>query len=366
MYDDSTLDEFTDFSWKVDARGVYIYVSGEVESILGYKAEDILGKTPFDFMTKEEAKRVRAVFSQIVLDKANIKNLENWAITSTGERICWLTNGKPVYDKGGAFQGYVGVDKNITNSKLLEENLQAQQTLLLQQKRMAQMGEMLSMIAHQWKQPLSAISTTAIMVKIDVELHKYDLNNPQQREEHLQKLVGEMDSIHDYIKHLTTTLDDFRNFFSPNKKLAYTTLESLFENSLSIIGTTLHNHSIFIKKEFLSTQEVEVHNSEIIQVILNILKNMLSIFREREIENPTITVKTVGTTIEIEDNAGGIDSDIIDYIFEKYFTTHDETQGSGLGLFMSRVIVEEHHKGILRVENVNEGVKFVISLPAAS
>ncbi|HBJ74358.1 MAG TPA: PAS sensor protein [Syntrophaceae bacterium] len=113
-----------DWVWEVDRNCVYTYSSQQGSDLLGVSSEDIIGKTPFDFMPPDEAKKVRAIFSEIMANKAVIKDLENWNIRKSGEKICLLTNGLPVLDKAGNLKGYRGVDKNITERKKIEERLQ--------------------------------------------------------------------------------------------------------------------------------------------------------------------------------------------------------------------------------------------------
>ena len=364
MYKDFLLDEFTDFSWKIDKNGIYTYVSGEVEKIMGYSHNEIIGKTPFDFMPKDEAEKISKIFQNLSEEKSLIKNLENWATSKTGERICWLTNGKPVFDENNNFNGYAGVDKDITKSKLLEENLKNQEELLFQQSRMAQMGEMLTMIAHQWNQPLASISSVISGIQLNIALD-VDLSTQEAQEKYQKELLQKTDNMQEYIQHLSNTLYDFRNFFSPNKKQTATTLKDLCEKSLSIIKPLIQKQNIHIEKQCESFHTVQTYNTEMIQVFLNIFKNILSNFEEKQTKEPVIKVHGSQHSIYIEDNGGGINPNIIDKIFEPYFTTKDETHGTGLGLYMSKIIVEEHHHGKIEVRNTDQGARFKISLPTS-
>jgi PAS domain S-box-containing protein len=119
-----------DWVWEVNENGVYTYSSQKGSDLLGRSSEDIIGKTPFDFMPPDDAKRIAATFSEIVANKAPIKDLENWNITQNGERRCLLTNGVPILDEGGHLTGYRGVDKDITERKRAEEELQLSQQKL--------------------------------------------------------------------------------------------------------------------------------------------------------------------------------------------------------------------------------------------
>jgi len=128
------LFSMADWVWEVDENGIYTYSSEKGETLLGSSREDIIGKTPFDFMPPEEAARVAPIFSEIMANKRVIRDLENWNIGRDGERICLLTNGVPILDENGNLKGYRGVDQNITARKKAEEflknTLQFQQALL--------------------------------------------------------------------------------------------------------------------------------------------------------------------------------------------------------------------------------------------
>ena len=121
----SVMFSMVDWVWEVDTKGVYTYSSREAYDLLGRTNKEIIGKKPFDFMPPEEAKRVGAIFSEIVAKKATIKDLENWNIRKDGQRICLCTNGVPVLDKESNLLGYRGVDKDITARKRTEEELRA-------------------------------------------------------------------------------------------------------------------------------------------------------------------------------------------------------------------------------------------------
>ncbi len=116
-----------DWVWEVDEKGVYTYSSYKSSEFFGRSPEEMIGKTPFDFMPPDEAKRVSAIFFEILANKAPIKDLENWNIQKTGRKICLLTNGVPIFDKSGNFKGYLGVDKDITERRVMENALRVSQ-----------------------------------------------------------------------------------------------------------------------------------------------------------------------------------------------------------------------------------------------
>ena len=259
----------------------------------------------------------------------------------------------------------------------LNETLEAQVALeveknrekdkhILQQSRMAQMGEMISMIAHQWRQPLGAVSTVVAGVKIKLALNKFDLNDPIQRASFLDFLDVSLGKVEQYVKFLTTTIDDFRNFFKPDKKAEAVLLIDLINRTLEIIGKALEVNKITVHIDNRSQQKVVTYSNEVMQVILNILKNIEDITKEQNLLDSYIIIRILEEKeyqkIEIDDNAGGIPLSVIDHIFEPYFSTKSEKNGTGLGLYMSKTIIEEHCRGKIFAQNINGGARFTIIL----
>ena len=244
--------------------------------------------------------------------------------------------------------------------EVAKNKLQYQQ--MLNQSRQAQMGEMISMIAHQWRQPLGAISATSGNLQLKIELEDFDFESKNGVKEAIEYFTDRLENINGYVKNLTTTIDDFRNFYKPNKKLVTVKLEDIIVKSLDIIKASLINDNIEIIEEYNSQELIELYDSEMMQVILNILKNSQDNFKEKQIQNPKITITINEKTISICDNGGGIPEDIVRKIFDSYFSTKNEKNGTGLGLYMSKTIVENHHHGTLIVENIYDGVCFIIRL----
>ena len=240
------------------------------------------------------------------------------------------------------------------------------QKKLFEQQRMAQMGEMISMIAHQWRQPLGAISATSIDLSMKLELEVFDIDNLDGRKEasaYFKKSLKQIDTL---VQSLTTTIDDFKNFYKPNKTKELLSVNKALEIASSILSANLNSNRVKVKFEYLSSDELFIHTNELMQVFLSILQNALDNFIAKKIQNPTIKIKTFDTQgaifVEICNNGGGIDEDVINKIFDPYFSTKDEKNGTGLGLYMSKIIIEEHHDGKIWVENTEGSVCFMIEL----
>lgn len=258
---------------------------------------------------------------------------------------------------------YDSMDKKIKEGVI--ENMETQK-MMIYQSRLAQMGEMISMIAHQWRQPLGAISTVTASMKLKQSLKKFNLQSEQGRAEQEEFLINAIGKIENYIQFLTTTIDDFRNFFRPEQQQERSSLASIIERAIKIIGKSLDVHKIVLHVNNTSKQELITYETQLTQVLINILKNSQDAILEKKLENGTIWLNAYEDNalfvIEIEDNAGGIPESIMTKVFDPYFSTKAERNGTGLGLYMSKTIVEEHCHGSLYVENTPQGAKFIIKI----
>jgi signal transduction histidine kinase len=228
---------------------------------------------------------------------------------------------------------------------------------ILEQSRLAKMGEMISMIAHQWRQPLQSISATTSAIEIKLMLEE-DINK--------EFITDQLHKISSYSQDLSKTIDGFRNFFKPSKTKEYIKLDNIVNSVISIIGDSLKSNNINLSLDLKNHDEVYSYENELKHVVLNLIKNSEDIIMERKIDTPYIWINTYSegesTIIEIIDNGGGIDKEIIDKIFEPYFSTKSEKNGSGLGLYISKMIVEKHCGGKLLVESYENIAKFKIVL----
>ena len=270
------------------------------------------------------------------------------------------------------FQEKLLVEKE-KNEQLLQEEIKKQNhelkeknAIILQQSRHAQMGEMISMIAHQWRQPLAAISTTSIDLLMKIEFQTFDPESKDDRKKANDYFQKNLEDINSFVENLTTTIDDFRNFYKPNKKVELIKIENVIKKSLAIINASTIQQNINIIEEYNCKCKIDMYQNEMMQVILNILKNALDNFIDKQVKKPYIKIKTYekenNRMIEICDNGGGISEDIIDKIFDPYFSTKSEKNGTGLGLYMSKTIIEDHHNGKIHVKNTEYGACFIIEL----
>ena len=230
------------------------------------------------------------------------------------------------------------IAKNLKKDKLVQE-----------QSKLASMGEMIGSIAHQWRQPLNVLN-------IHIQNLEDDFEDGVVDKKFIDKFIKENIKVINFMSH---TIDDFRNFFRVDKEKHLFSVKNTINDVISIQDAQLKNHNISVETHGEDFEILGLHN-EFKQVILNIINNAKDEFIQRDIKNSKITVTYEKDKISIKDNADGINSNIIDRIFEPYFTTKEQGRGTGMGLYISKIIIDENMKGLLSVHNDKDGAVFVI------
>ena len=235
--------------------------------------------------------------------------------------------------------------------KLMIEEKKEKEKLFIQQNKLASMGEMLNNIAHQWRQPLANLSF--INMDLQLAMQNNDLNH-----KYLNQIINDSTKQIDY---MSNTLDDFKGFYQPNKQKHKFLLSKTIKKAINIISPSLQ--SIKLSFEIKKDKELNSYENEYIQVILNILSNAKDALIEAKKENAKINIELSETKdnkskIKISDNANGINEKIINKIFEPYFST--KNKNSGIGLYMSKIIVQSHLKGEIGLKSSKKGTSFYI------
>ena len=232
----------------------------------------------------------------------------------------------------------------------------AQEEILIHQSRSAEIGEMINNIAHQWRQPLNNLSLTIQNIGF-----KYE--NDVLTKEELNETIDKSKMI---INSMSNTIDTFRNFFEPTKNKNLFKVEHSIENTLEILSSTLRFYNIEVVKEIIDDVEIYDYENEFSQVLLNIITNARDALVSNKIEKPIIKVNVSkienNVIVKIKDNANEINEEIIDRIFEPYFTTKGKGNGTEIVLYMSKIIIEKNMNGKLTVKNDNDGAVFIITL----
>ena len=250
-------------------------------------------------------------------------------------------------------------------NKHLEERVQEEtqknlekDRLLFAQSRLAEMGEMMSAIAHQWKQPLNSLSALISRTYL-----RYQMNNNSIDKESMDYCF---ENANLQIQDMSETINNFMNFFKPDKEKEIFNLYDRVRKTVKLIKPMLNSNDIKLEIDIDKSIYIEGYPNEFSQIILNMINNAKDIFLERKIKERKIKIYTSeeknNIHIYVEDTAGGIPEDIKDRIFEPYFTTR-KNQGTGLGLYISKLIIENYMNGQLSVENTDKGARFEIKLP---
>jgi len=339
----------------------------------GYTKEEILRTSCMKLSIEEDKQRSAEALAEVV-KKGYITDFTKSCIKKDGTIIIVSMSISLMDDKKRVLIS----SKDITKKKEMEKELQEMNKYLeikvqkeveknrktefqlLEQSKNASMGEMIGNIAHQWRQPLSAITTLASTVKLNDQLGILETDEIDEK----------MDKIVDKANYLSKTIDTFRNFLkADNLEYKEFVLESTVERSLQIVESTMKDLHIKLINNIDLTKNSKLMGvqSELSQVIINILNNGKDILKEKKIDEPWIQLDLINEDnnyiISIEDNGGGIPKEVMPKIFDPYFTTKHQSQGTGLGLHMSYRIITESFKGKLYVHNTTNGAKFFIKLP---
>lgn len=229
---------------------------------------------------------------------------------------------------------------------------------LAQSTKLAQMGEMIDMIAHQWRQPLNSIASINSKIEFDILLN--------QRSD--EKTLANTALISEIIRYLSHTIDDFREFFKSSNKKVKCSSKEMIQSVLNIVSNSTRSQNIEILLEPLGEEDLLVYANDLKQVLLSIISNAIYVLNAKQIKDPRIVISSrtlddKSLELKISDNGGGIDEEHLDRIFEQNFTTKEADGGSGLGLYICKIIVEEHLGGKLFVSNEQDGAVFTILIP---
>ncbi|WP_457748968.1 PAS domain-containing sensor histidine kinase [Sulfurimonas sp.] len=381
---------------KTDVNGIITFVNDEFCKISGYSKEELIGKNHNIVRHPDVPASVfKALWETIKAKKTYKATVKNRA--KDGRTFYVNTTVIPILDEKNNIEEFVAIRYDVTKEVFykksleqkekeleeLNENLEKRvqektkelkelnetlelrvheeiakneqkQKVMFWQSRLASLGEMLANIAHQWRQPLTELSLTLFSLK------KAALNNNMQE---VQSLYDESKAI---IQNMSTTIDDFTNFFKPTKQKHYFKIaESIYE-ALNILEKIIVKEMIIVNTEFDEVEVLGISN-ELTQVMINLIQNSKDAFLQSGVLIKEITIrvkkKNDFACIEFEDNAGGIQEKDIYKIFEPYFTTKHSSSGTGLGLFMSKMICEQGLNGSIDVKSKKGFTTFTIKIP---
>ncbi len=353
--------------WDTNFKTHKTFFSQKWLDILGYKPGEIQSfEAWFSLMHPDDTQRVQATFDEHrQVPHSNPMICEYRLRTKAGAYKWLLGRGKVFWDNNGDPLRLMMMSTDISEQKAASEHLsqlvqkevaknEEKQRLLIQQNKLAAMGEMIGSIAHQWRQPLNNITLILHFVRDNVD-------NPDFGKAMLEKYVQKAKKQIDY---MSDTIDDFRNFYQPSKNKANFDVAKAINSTHAIMQTQFEKNSI---KTTLSGNSFTImgYENEFRQAILNILSNakdaILSQRKQKKTDTGEVRIRLDEHRIQISNNGGQASPEVLERMFEPYFTTKFEDKGTGIGLYMTRTIIEKNMDGLITAANIHNGVEFTIT-----
>ena len=342
-----------DWIWEIDKNSRYTYCSEKIKDIVGFTSEEMIGKTPYDYMAPDEAARVKKIISDVVQKKGIIKDMENWHIAKDGRRVCLLTNGVLLFNENGEVMGYRGVDKDITAQKLAEEEKRKLNDKLTRSEKIAAVGQMTGGIAHEINNPLGVILGFA-----QILCKKIKESDPLYMP--AQSIVREALRCKKLVTDLLT--------FSMADQTVSVIIDPItaIEETLPRIEAQAKKRNIEIVRNYgQDTPKILAVKDKLQQVILGLCSNAVDAMPNGG--NLTITIKKIDrqVAISIADTGEGMTEEVQKHIFEPFFTTKEVGRGTGLGLSLSYEMIRSQRGTIEFTSESGKGATFIVKLPMA-
>ncbi|MDA7816714.1 PAS domain-containing protein [Sulfurimonas sp.] len=345
--------------WDWDIENHKVFFSVPWKSMLGYQDSEFKNefKSWESILHPDDIEKTK----QDIIDSHNSPNTPFENIHrlrhKNGSWVWILSRGNTIFNEDGKAVRMVGFHTDITKQKELELELHEQEELLIAQSRHVAMGEMISMIAHQWRQPITVIAMGANNMLVDIGLDEVKIENFKHDAQDILKQA----------EYLSKTIDDFKNFFRPNKDMDTINVCDVIFEAKELMGKNISNNNIELIVSCDIEKTITTYSRELLQVIINFLKNSKEALEEQGTDNAYIKVVVENIDeniiISVSDNGGGIDQDIKSKVFDPYFSTKGLKIGTGLGLYMTKTIVEKHLLGEIDIIDIDQGVCFRVTLP---
>jgi PAS domain S-box-containing protein len=337
-----------------------IHANKMASKLFGYKHKELIGKHAMTFVSDES--------KDIVKHNMKVKNQQPYEaklVRKDGSKFFALLRGRDIIwnDRKVRISSTIDIsmikqlqhdleslNKNLEQKVTSQvEDIRQKDQMLLHQSKLAAMGEMIGAIAHQWRQPLNALNINIQNLDDDFEDGLIDK----------QFIDNFIETNSQTIQFMSKTIDDFRNFYTIKKIKENFSVKKAIKETVTMQSAQLNHHNINLIIEGTDFK-IEGYQSEFKQVILNLVNNAKDAIVEKGIEHGEIKIIIDKNQILFKDNAKGIDKEIIERIFEPYFTTKEQGKGTGIGLYMSKIIIEENMGGKLSVKNNSHGAIFTI------
>lgn len=374
------IDSTAAMIWNTDASGKITFASARLTDLLGYDPKDFVGRSLKEVFASEifysiEGKMLTDSFIKLVTNGTPVYRLDHRALDAKGNRRWLSTSMTPVYDVSHQLIQVVGMSQDIDTQKKAEialsdinqtlearvreevEKNQAQERTLQEKSKLASMGEMIGNIAHQWRQPINTLN----ILLMDLE-DAYDHGEVDKKYLH-----DAVESCNTLVQRMSRTIDDFMNFFRRDKQAANFSLTESLNDCVGLVKDSFQHHRIELALHCQNGVVLSGIAGEFSHAILNLLVNAKESILANNAANGKVSIDVHenenSVEIMITDNGGGIPETIRPKIFDAYFTT--KAQGTGIGLYMTRMIIENTMHGSLSVENTQGGARFILRIPKA-
>lgn len=339
----------------INQKGKLIKFNKSFYKMLGFNKKDFLEKDFYSLFLKEYKDSIIIENKNIFSTKKAISNEYILVTKENVQKICIGSSTLIKDENNNRLRLFIFED--ITKLKELEVEQIHNNKIIAQQAKMAEMGEMIGSIAHQWRQPLNAINAAAMKLNFSSHLNTLDNEEIQEKTKFIEQQSVKM----------SETISDFMNFFKPSTTKEDFLIISIYKKIFDFLEPQLKSKDIELK--IVNAQETKIFGfkNEFEHILLNLINNAKDAFKNYECENKKITINVTegekNTIITITDNAGGIPTSILNKIFNPYFTTKEQGEGTGIGLYMTKVIIEKHFYGSIRAKNGEDGAIFILNFP---
>jgi len=359
------IEDTVDWIWEVNGKGIYTYCSPRVLDLLGYHPDEVVGKTPFDFMPAAEAKKFGGIFQEIIAKQEPFNGLENKNIHKDGSQVILETSARPILDAKGKLCGFRGIDRDITERKTAEEALRQRDEQLRQAQKMESIGTLAGGIAHDFNNILTSIIGYADLAKLDMDNH--------------ESLANDINEVRKAADRATSLVRQILTFSRKSEQEKHALQVSLVvKEALKMLRSSIPS-IITIKQDIDSESLVLADPTKIHQIIMNLCTNAYHAMRESggvlDVSLRDVEISDTGTMpdlqlpagkylqLSVSDTGKGMDSETKEKIFEPYFTTKKPGEGTGLGMAVVLGVVESHDGRINVYSEPEQGTTFHVYLP---
>jgi PAS domain S-box-containing protein len=346
----------------LDRNGMFLYANNFFQKMMGYTMEELYKESCIS-LSAEKYKEPSQTAVAKAIEEGSVVNFRKVCVSKSGEHM----NASMSLSYLKTTDTIVMITSDITDDIKYQEALKEQvdievakrtqqYEIMCHQSRLAAMGEMIDSIAHQWRQPLNGLG-------LIVQGLRHISNNQELQKDFLLEVEEE---IMEKISYMSQTIDDFSDFFRISKKKEVFDILSNIKDAIRLIDAQLKINKVDVSITIKEAEDLSIlgFSNEFRQVIMNMLSNAMMAIIKKEVKNGFVKINIESSNdevkIDIFDNGGGIEEQNLPKIFDPYFTTREN--GSGIGLYMSKMIIEHHMKGLLSVQNYKEGTMFSIIL----